>query len=81
VGAATVRVDAGPKAGAEGTAADGADMVTCPRCGNDADDLIEEALSLTRCEFCGDTIDATDPDLCDAVDGSIPPLVAPLAGQ
>jgi hypothetical protein len=56
-------------------------MVSCPRCGTNADDLIEEAFSLIRCEFCGDTIDAADLDLCDGVDGSIPPLVAPLAGQ
>jgi hypothetical protein len=47
-------------------------MVTCPRCGTDADDLIDDVFSLIRCEFCGDTIDATDPDLCDAVDGTAP---------
>jgi hypothetical protein len=35
-------------------------MVTCPRCGNDADYLADDAFSLIRCEFCGDDIDATD---------------------
>ncbi|HWD43919.1 MAG TPA: hypothetical protein VHM23_09490 [Actinomycetota bacterium] len=35
-------------------------MVTCPRCGNDADYLPDEPFSLIRCEFCGDDIDATD---------------------
>jgi hypothetical protein len=35
-------------------------MVTCPRCGNDAEYLADEPFSLIRCEFCGDDIDATD---------------------
>jgi hypothetical protein len=35
-------------------------MVTCPRCGNDADYLADEPFSLIRCEFCGDDIDAAD---------------------
>jgi hypothetical protein len=47
-------------------------MVTCLRCGTDADDLIDDVFSLIRCGFCGDTIDATDLDLCDAVDGTVP---------
>ena len=35
-------------------------MVTCPRCGNDAEYLADEPFSLIRCEFCGDDIDAAD---------------------
>jgi ribosomal protein S27E len=35
-------------------------MVTCPRCGNDADYLADDAFALIRCVFCGDDIDATD---------------------
>ena len=35
-------------------------MVTCPRCGNDADHLADDTFSLIRCEFCGDDIDASD---------------------
>ena len=35
-------------------------MVICPRCGNDAEYLADEAFVLIRCEFCGDVIDATD---------------------
>jgi hypothetical protein len=35
-------------------------MVTCPRCGNDAKYLADDAFVLIRCEFCGDDIDATD---------------------
>jgi hypothetical protein len=35
-------------------------MVTCPRCGHDAEHLAGDAFSLLYCEFCGDTIDATD---------------------
>ncbi|HKQ01068.1 MAG TPA: hypothetical protein VJ735_12130 [Actinomycetes bacterium] len=33
-------------------------MVSCPRCGNDAEYLADEPFSLIRCEFCGDDIDA-----------------------
>ena len=33
-------------------------MVTCPRCGNDAESLADDAFVLIRCEFCGDDIDA-----------------------
>jgi len=33
-------------------------MFGCPRCGNDAVYLADEAFSLIRCEFCGDDIDA-----------------------
>jgi hypothetical protein len=35
-------------------------MVTCPRCGNDAEYLIDDDFTLIRCEFCGDDIDAAD---------------------
>jgi hypothetical protein len=35
-------------------------MATCPRCGNNAEPLAGDAFSLLYCEFCGDTIDATD---------------------
>jgi uncharacterized protein (DUF983 family) len=35
-------------------------MVTCPRCGNDAEYLADDTFVLIRCEFCGDDIDATD---------------------
>jgi transcription elongation factor Elf1 len=33
-------------------------MFGCPRCGNDAVYLADEVVSLIRCEFCGDAIDA-----------------------
>jgi hypothetical protein len=33
-------------------------MLACPRCGNDAEYLSDEAFSLLRCELCGDDIDA-----------------------
>jgi hypothetical protein len=35
-------------------------MATCPRCGNDAERLAGDTFRLLYCEFCGDTIDATD---------------------
>ena len=35
-------------------------MVTCPRCGNDAEYLPDDTFVLIRCEFCGDDIDAAD---------------------
>jgi hypothetical protein len=35
-------------------------MAICPRCGYDAEPLAGDAFSLLSCEFCGDTIDATD---------------------
>jgi len=35
-------------------------MVTCPRCGNDADYLPDDIFSLIRCEYCSDDIDACD---------------------
>jgi hypothetical protein len=50
-------------------------MVTCPRCGNDADYLPDDTFSLIRCEFCGDTIDVTDLALRDNVDRSIQRLL------
>ena len=40
-------------------------MVTCPRCGNDAEYLAGDAYVLIRCAFCGDDIDATDLVLAD----------------
>ena len=42
-------------------------MLTCPRCGNDAEYLADDVFSLLRCEFCDDVIDATDEVLADAV--------------
>jgi hypothetical protein len=41
-------------------------MATCPRCGNDAEYLADDAFILIRCEFCVDDIDATDLALADA---------------
>jgi hypothetical protein len=35
-------------------------MLTCPRCGSDAEYLADEVFSLVRCEFCGEDIDAAD---------------------
>jgi hypothetical protein len=35
-------------------------MVTCPRCGSDAEYLPDDIFLLIRCEFCGDDIDAAD---------------------
>ena len=35
-------------------------MVTCPRCGNDADYLGDDPFILIHCEFCCDDIDVTD---------------------
>jgi hypothetical protein len=49
-------------------------MVICPRCGNDADYLPDDAFILIDCEFCGDTVDATDLGLGDTPDGTIPRL-------
>jgi uncharacterized protein (DUF983 family) len=43
-----------------GTILEGGPMVTCPRCGNDAEYLDDDAFVLIRCEFCGDDIDAAD---------------------
>jgi hypothetical protein len=53
-------------------------MVTCPRCGNDADYLADEPFSLIRCEFCGDDIDA-DLIVGDELDRTIERLlIAPV---
>jgi hypothetical protein len=60
VGAATGRVDARLKTGAAIPLSKERPMVTCPRCGNDADYLPDDTFVLIRCEFCGDDIDATD---------------------
>lgn len=46
-------------------------MLTCPRCGNDAEylaDDTDEAFSLLRCEFCGEDLDNADQVLRHAVD-------------
>lgn len=43
-------------------------MLTCPRCGNEAEYLDDEVFPLVRCEFCGDDIDAADLALQAAVD-------------
>jgi hypothetical protein len=43
-------------------------MLTCPRCGNEAEYLADEVFPLVRCEFCGDDIDAADLTLQAAVD-------------
>ena len=56
-------------------------MVTCPRCGNDADYLADEPFSLIRCEFCGDDIDAADLNLRDELDLTIERLLIAPVGQ
>jgi hypothetical protein len=33
-------------------------MVTCPRCGNDAEYLADDTYVLIRCAFCGDDINS-----------------------
>jgi hypothetical protein len=43
-------------------------MLTCPRCGNEAEYLADEIFPLVRCEFCGDDIDAAGLALQAAVD-------------
>lgn len=46
-------------------------MLTCPRCGGDAEyltDDTDEAFSLLRCEFCGEDLDDADQVLRHAVD-------------
>ena len=43
-------------------------MLTCPRCGNEAEYLANEVLPLVRCAFCGDDIDAAGLALQAAVD-------------
>jgi hypothetical protein len=54
-------------------------MVTCPRCGNDADYLADEPFSLIRCDFCGDDIDA-DLVVRDELDRTIERLlIAPVS--
>jgi hypothetical protein len=54
-------------------------MVTCLRCGNDAEYLADEPFSLIRCEFCGDDIDAADLITQDALHRTIERLlIAPV---
>jgi hypothetical protein len=43
-------------------------MLTCPRCGSEAEYLADEVFPLVRCGFCGDDIDAADLALQAAVD-------------
>ena len=43
-------------------------MLTCPRCGNDAEYLADEVFSLLRCEFCGEDLDDADQVLRHAID-------------
>ncbi len=43
-------------------------MLTCPRCGNDAEYLADEVFSLLHCEFCGEDLDDADQVLRHAVD-------------
>jgi hypothetical protein len=43
-------------------------MLTCPRCGNDAEYLADEVFSLLRCEFCGEDLDEADQVLRHAID-------------
>jgi hypothetical protein len=56
-------------------------MAICPRCGNDAELLAGDAFSLLYCEFCGDTIDATDLAPPEHVDQTIQRLLAVPAEQ
>jgi hypothetical protein len=56
-------------------------MVTCPRCGNDADYLADEPFSLIRCEFCGDDIDAAGLNVRDELDLTIERLLIAPVGQ
>ncbi len=43
-------------------------MLTCPRCGSDAEYLADEVFSLLHCEFCGEDLDDADQVLRHAVD-------------
>jgi hypothetical protein len=43
-------------------------MLTCPRCGGDAEYLADDVFSLLRCEFCGEDLDAADQVLRHLVD-------------
>ena len=55
-------------------------MLTCPRCGNDAeylDDATDDAFSLLHCEFCGEDLDDADQVLRHAVDRLTQTLPAP----
>jgi hypothetical protein len=56
-------------------------MAICPRCGYDAEPLAGDAFSLLYCEFCGDTIDATDLPLPEHVDRTIQRLQPAPAEQ
>lgn len=52
-------------------------MVACPRCGNDADYLPDDAFPLIGCEFCGENLDAADLVLRAALDHLIQTPPAP----
>ena len=52
-------------------------MLTCPRCGNDAEYLADEVFSLLHCEFCGEDLDDADQVLRHAVDRLTQTLPAP----
>jgi hypothetical protein len=56
-------------------------MVTCPRCGNDADYLADEPFSLIRCDFCGDDIAAAALVSDDALNRTIERLLIAPIGQ
>ena len=43
-------------------------MLTCPRCGSDAEYLADEVFSLLHCEVCGEDLDDADQVLRHAVD-------------
>jgi hypothetical protein len=43
-------------------------MVACPRCGSDAEYLVDEVFTLIHCEFCGENLDDADLVLRAALD-------------
>jgi hypothetical protein len=56
-------------------------MVTCPRCGHDAEYLADDTFSLIRCEFCGDDIDPANLTLREDLEGTIHRLFRVSATQ
>jgi hypothetical protein len=56
-------------------------MIACPRCGNDAEYLSDDACTLVHCEFCGENLDAADLVLRAALDrtAQAPPTVELLS--